>query len=230
VWGLDPAALAVSRDVQVLQCDACSQEHTGVRDDVAGLVGAPCLRYRCEGTLTEAQETADAELRTYYQKLYDRTELGRVRAAEHTGLLVPRRPRGPRDRPSRSAPRPERPQHALVHAHPGDGHRHRRPVGHACSCRCRPRTASYLQRIGRAGRKTGNALILTITMAAAPTIRYFFGDPRGGHGRVRSNPPGCYLDAPAHPRAPGPRVLHRSRGRADGGRPRGRPAGPPCAR
>jgi DEAD/DEAH box helicase domain-containing protein len=58
-----------------------------------------------------------------------------------------------------------------------------------------PTPASYLQRIGRAGRKTGNALILTIT-SIRPHDRYFFETPEEAMaGRV--DPPGCYLDAPA---------------------------------
>jgi DEAD/DEAH box helicase domain-containing protein len=159
---------------------------------VAGLVGAPCLRYRCEGTLTEAQETADAELRTYYQKLYDRTELGRVRASEHTGLLE----RGDREALETSfkvPPRPDAPN--MLSCTPtlemgidiGD-------LSATMLLSVPPSTASYLQRIGRAGRKTGNALILTISMAR-PHDLHFFGDPEAAMaGPV--NPPGCYLDAP----------------------------------
>ena len=58
-----------------------------------------------------------------------------------------------------------------------------------------PSTSSYLQRIGRAGRKTGNALVLTFT-TVKPHDLYFFDDPEAAMaGAV--DPPGCYLDAPA---------------------------------
>ena len=56
-----------------------------------------------------------------------------------------------------------------------------------------PEPANYLQRIGRAGRRDGNALVGTLVTGTAHDL-YFFSDPREMlQGQV--NPPGCYLDA-----------------------------------
>uniref|UniRef100_UPI0037DA5432 DUF1998 domain-containing protein n=1 Tax=Vulcanococcus sp. TaxID=2856995 RepID=UPI0037DA5432 len=54
---------------------------------------------------------------------------------------------------------------------------------------------NYLQRIGRAGRRDGNAMVGTLVTGTAHDL-YFFSDPREMlQGQV--NPPGCYLDAAA---------------------------------
>ena len=58
-----------------------------------------------------------------------------------------------------------------------------------------PGQASYLQRIGRTGRRDGNSLNLTVANARAHDL-YFFADPRemiAGHVEA----PGIFLDAPA---------------------------------
>jgi DEAD/DEAH box helicase domain-containing protein len=58
-----------------------------------------------------------------------------------------------------------------------------------------PEPANYLQRIGRAGRRDGNAMVGTLVTGTAHDL-YFFADPREMlQGQV--NPPGCYLDAAA---------------------------------
>jgi len=62
-------------------------------------------------------------------------------------------------------------------------------------CSIPPTTASYLQRIGRAGRATGTALIISI-VNQKPHDLFFFARP---HEMIKGdiNPPGCWLDASA---------------------------------
>src|SRR5690606_4162048 len=61
-------------------------------------------------------------------------------------------------------------------------------------CSVPPSTASYLQRVGRAGRSTGNALVLTFASSQQHDL-HFYDDPMAVmDGAIR--PPGCYLDAP----------------------------------
>ena len=137
-----------------------------------------------------------AELRasqTYYRRFYERGELGRVWAAEHTGLLE-REDREELESDFKEGHRPDAPN--LLSCTPtlemgidiGD-------LSATMLMSVPPSTSSYLQRIGRAGRKTGNALVLTFTQAT-PHDLHFFDDPEAAMaGTV--DPPGCYLDAPA---------------------------------
>ena len=56
-------------------------------------------------------------------------------------------------------------------------------------CSVPPSTASYLQRVGRAGRATGNALILTFASTQQHDL-HFYGEPEAAMaGSIR--PPGC---------------------------------------
>jgi DEAD/DEAH box helicase domain-containing protein len=58
-----------------------------------------------------------------------------------------------------------------------------------------PTQASYLQRVGRAGRRDGNALTVTVANAASHDL-YFYAEPEGMMaGRVET--PGVFLNASA---------------------------------
>ncbi len=65
----------------------------------------------------------------------------------------------------------------------------------AILCSVPPAQANYLQRIGRAGRRDGNALVLTVA-GARPHDQYFFAEP-GEMMEGEVTPPGVFLDAPA---------------------------------
>ena len=130
---------------------------------------------------------------TYYRRFYERGELGRVFAHEHTGLLE-REVREDVEEDFKERHRPDAPN--LLSCTPtlemgidiGD-------LSATMLLSVPPTTASYLQRVGRAGRKTGNALVLTFT-TVRPHDLYFFDDPEAAMaGPIE--PPGCYLDAPA---------------------------------
>ncbi len=191
-WGLDPRALTIGRQSQELRCGTCGYELAVPSGDAFDVSHAPCLRYRCDGMLVPSDDVPESRAHSYYKRFYERAALSRVWAAEHTGLL---------DRESREEVEIQFQK------------RYRSDAPNMLSCTptlemgidigdlsatllmsVPPTPASYLQRIGRAGRKTGNALVLTIT-SSKPHDRYFFETPEEAMaGRV--DPPGCYLDAP----------------------------------
>jgi DEAD/DEAH box helicase domain-containing protein len=190
-WALRPEALRAVRDPAALRCDVCSHTVARIEGSADDLLDAPCLRFRCPGHL-RARSAEETRERTYYRRFYERGELGRVWASEHTGLLE-RDDRESLEEDFQDRHRPDAPN--LLSCTPtlemgidiGD-------LSATMLLSVPPSTSSYLQRIGRAGRKTGNALVLTFT-TVTPHDLYFFDDPEAAMaGSV--DPPGCYLDAP----------------------------------
>jgi DEAD/DEAH box helicase domain-containing protein len=129
----------------------------------------------------------------YYQDRYKKGALRRVVASEHTGLLA-----------TREREDLERNFAAMQHADDpniltctstlemgidiGD-------LSSTMLCSVPPNTASYLQRIGRAGRATGTALIVSF-VNQKPHDLFFYARPAEMlNGKVE--PPGCWLDASA---------------------------------
>ncbi len=129
----------------------------------------------------------------YYQDRYRKGALRRVVASEHTGLLET-------DEREKVESRFKRRSHEddpnvltctstlEMGIDIGD-------LSTAMLCSIPPDTASYLQRIGRAGRATGTALIVSV-VNQRPHDLFFYARPvEMLKGKV--DPPGCWLDASA---------------------------------
>lgn len=187
-WAVEPSALLLTPRTVSLRCDACHDQQTAPQAQQQQWLGAACLTYRCPGHYAPDPRPD----RHYYQNLYSRGQVERIFSHEHTGLL---------DRQTREEVENQfKTQYKadavnLLAATPtlemgidvGD-------LSGTMACSVPPATANYLQRIGRAGRATGNSLILTLANAR-PHDLYFFEDPlQMIDGGV--TPPGCFLNAP----------------------------------
>lgn len=191
-WGIQPDALVVSREHAFRLCDVCGYEQPTVSGSVGDPLGMPCPRYRCSGHLQKPSAERESRSQGYYRRYYERKQLGRVWSAEHTGLLE-RSDREDLELAFKQRPRPDAPN--MLSCTPtlemgidiGD-------LSATMLCSVPPNTANYLQRVGRAGRSTGNALILTFASSQQHDL-HFYDDPMAVmDGAIR--PPGCYLDAP----------------------------------
>ncbi|MGM7698485.1 DEAD/DEAH box helicase [Microbacterium sp. A84] len=183
-----PVSLADLKSGAVrLVCDVCQNPITGTREVVDSLSDGPCFSARCPGTL----HPAPAE-ENYYRTLYDAGQMRRVVAREHTSLL---------DGPTRlayengfkSAEADPSAPNVLV-ATPtlemgidiGD-------LSTVILAGIPRSVASYLQRVGRAGRLTGNALSVAAVTGRGDQLPRM-GDPLSViNGAVR--PPATFLDA-----------------------------------
>ncbi|RDS67244.1 DEAD/DEAH box helicase [Streptomyces sp. M7] len=213
VYGLQPGHIQVRLldDAVVnkafVACEDCGWQQVVVPERRTRWYGHPCPRYRCKGRLTAPQpdlsvtglEAARHDRpvrerdyrRDYYRRLYLTGGTFRVVTAEHTGML--------------SRPERERAERAFK-----AGTHYTDPNVLSCtptlelgidigdlsaillgSLPAGP--ANYVQRAGRAGRRTGNALVVAFGGRRARDL-YYLDQPREMiAGTIL--PPGCYLSA-----------------------------------
>jgi DEAD/DEAH box helicase domain-containing protein len=184
---LDPGSLVLCTKLALLGTDGAKRPLIVPADEAERLIGMPSL------DATGDRYDRTSEVQSQGALRLTRSDLRRVIAAEHTGLL---------ERPDREAlelrfkskqPRPW--YENLLSATPtlemgvdiGD-------LSQVMLCSMPPNQASFLQRIGRAGRVDGNAVMVTLADGASPHDQYFFEAPQEMlAGAV--NPPGIFLKA-----------------------------------
>ncbi|VEH92222.1 ATP-dependent helicase (plasmid) [Tsukamurella tyrosinosolvens] len=188
IYGLRPESITLHTDgVTRMACPTCHHTQPTVRARAADWEGAPCPRMRCTGILSEIA-VPDTD---FYRNLYRGGRIRRIVSAEHTGLLArdDREEIETRFKVGGSASDPN-----ILACTPtlelgidiGD-------LSTVALASLPRSTAGYLQRVGRAGRSTGNAFALA-AVPTSPRDLYYFAQPE--HllaGEVM--PPGAYLEA-----------------------------------
>jgi len=185
VWGLNPALWHVATQVLDVACRSCQHRLPVASRQLHWMIGLKCLRQGCSGE---------------YQAPREQSRPGQYRAAprrlipsEHTGLMDGET----RHRVEQSFIEGRNAWDVnLLSATPtlemginiGD-------LSSVLLCSVPPAHANYLQRIGRAGRRDGNALAVTIATGHRHDL-YFYADPEEMMaGQV--SPPGVFLKAMA---------------------------------
>ncbi|TXD33785.1 DEAD/DEAH box helicase [Lujinxingia vulgaris] len=189
LWGFGMDALRVTRNVALLKEQTSGSVVAVAEHEAQSWLGAPAL-----GPMGGGHAPFEGEHDAYYRALYRGGEVSRIVAREHTGLL---------ERPVREDVEQRFKSRDgklwdpnLLSCTPtlemgidvGD-------LSTAILCSVPPSQANYLQRIGRAGRRDGNALLLTLAGARDHDI-YFFLEPEemiAGHVAT----PGVFLNASA---------------------------------
>ncbi|MFG2412104.1 DEAD/DEAH box helicase [Streptomyces goshikiensis] len=204
VYGLQPGHIEVRRLADDLVADAtahcprCFWEQTVHPDLADQWHGQPCPRYRCGGLLSTGRDLATGMRQRdftedFYRRMYREAGVFTINTAEHTGTL---------SRAKREAVEKAFRDGTDVH--------YANPQVLSCTPTLElgidigdlsavilgslPKgPANYIQRVGRAGRSTGNAYLLTM-VDRGPRDRYYLEDPRMMiAGEIQ--PPGCYLSA-----------------------------------
>jgi DEAD/DEAH box helicase domain-containing protein len=187
VIALNPDALVLETELSRLVSPQGKRSLVIPADSVEALLGMPCLDASQE-KYTEAREA-----RGWVAAQYSRGDLRRVFSAEHTGLLKREQRETLELRFKAKDPHPW--YENLLSATPtlemgvdiGD-------LSSVLLCSVPPSQASYLQRIGRAGRRDGNAVTTTLADGASPHDLYFFEDTEEMLlGEIA--PPGIFLKA-----------------------------------
>jgi ATP-dependent helicase YprA (DUF1998 family) len=178
-------ALRAGRNLLV--CDVCHAQQPGTAAVVDQLDGAPCLLVRCPGRLTREPRPDN-----YYRNLYASTDMRRIVAREHTSLLDDDTRLRYENGFKHGQTDPSAPNVLVATPTLEMGI----DIGDlsAVFLASLPRTvASYLQRIGRAGRLTGNALSLAFVTGRGEQLPRLEDPLSVINGRVRS--PATYLSA-----------------------------------
>jgi hypothetical protein len=172
----------------LLTCLVCRSAVPGTSRVVDELEGQPCFVVRCTGRL--ARTSARPE--NFYRRLYQASDVTRVVAREHTSLLDDKTRLEYEDQFRSSSELPQAPN--VLVATPtlemgidiGD-------LSTVMLASLPKSVASYLQRVGRAGRLTGSALNLAFVSGRGEQLPRL-GDPLSViNGQVR--PPATYIDA-----------------------------------
>ncbi|WP_349826869.1 DEAD/DEAH box helicase [Brevibacterium litoralis] len=194
VFGLPASRIRLFRgdDVEggeawVLRCTVCSTEWPAGPRTVEHLDGSLCMMVSCSGRMVT--ETAP---RSFYRDLYTSPGMRRIVAREHSSILEATVRKEYEDGFKRKDQSPADPNVLVATPTLEMGI----DIGDLSTVvlASLPRTvASYVQRVGRAGRKTGNALDLTFVQGRGETLPKI-GDPTSViNGSVQ--PPATYLDA-----------------------------------
>ena len=184
---VNPAALVLETEVVRLVSAQGKRGLTVPKASAAILLGMPCL------DAPQERYTEMVKAGGWMARRFSRSDLRRVFSAEHTGLLQRDQREALELRFKAKVPHPW--YENLLSATPtlemgvdiGD-------LSSVLLCSVPPNQASYLQRIGRAGRRDGNAFTTTLADGASPHDLYFFEDINEMlHGEVV--PPGIFLKA-----------------------------------
>ncbi len=184
---LKPEALFVSADIRKYSCQRCGHTlHLASQSFAPG--GAKCMVYRCTG---EYRENPAGIEENYYQMVYNRQRSPRIYAAEHTGILERK------DRENKERSFKERPKfnslNALVATSTLEMGIDVGDLDVAMNTSVPPMPANFLQRVGRAGRASGSALLVNFSLNQPHDLFYYEGPTEMMEGTVST--PGCYLDA-----------------------------------
>ncbi|MCR5833161.1 MAG: DEAD/DEAH box helicase [Selenomonadaceae bacterium] len=191
IYSLNKNRVYVSNEVKQMRCDECGAIYAIAAANEEFWKDAPCMRIDCVGHLHEEKSASV----NYYEKLYGNGDLERINAREHTGLLT----RGDREEVEKDFKRKEDRKlwdPNILSCTPtlemgidiGD-------LSTVILCSMPPTQNQFLQRIGRAGRKDGNSLAITVANAQ-PHDAYFYEEPEDMISGAVS-PPTIFLRATA---------------------------------
>jgi DEAD/DEAH box helicase domain-containing protein len=185
-YAINPNVIYVENKVANHVCDICgSKLFVADSDEIS--INTKCLDYTCTGTYSLIEKTKP----NYYQLVYNRNQSPRIYASEHTGILERK------DRETKEIDFKERPRYnslnAIVATSTLEMGIDIGTLNTAINNSVPPLTSNFLQRVGRAGRSSGSALIANFAQSKAHDL-FYFGEPKDMmEGEIAT--PGCYLEA-----------------------------------
>ena len=193
-YGIEPVRVRLERAFddpaeksRNLECTVCRTVFPAASRTLNDLDGANCLLVGCAGTLQ-----AGTVARNFYRDLYTSAQMTRIVAREHSSMLDTDERKAFEDGFKRGSDDPSAPNVLVATPTLEMGI----DIGDLSTVMLGslPETvASYVQRVGRAGRLTGNALNLAVVGSTSTELRTIHDPLSIINGSVQ--PPATYLDA-----------------------------------
>ena len=185
-YAIEPSIIFVENNVSTRVCDTCGSKLFVAASDVISSQ-TKCLDYTCKGTYNQLLKSKP----NYYQLVYNRILSPRIYASEHTGILERK------DRENKEIDFKERPRYnslnTIVATSTLEMGIDIGTLNTAINNSVPPLTSNFLQRVGRAGRTSGSALITNFAQSKAHDL-FYYGEPKDMmEGEIAT--PGCYLEA-----------------------------------
>lgn len=185
-YAIEPSIIWIENKVDCHRCDTCgSQLHTAESDHIT--ISTKCLDYTCSGVYGEKESSKP----NYYQLVYNRNLSPRIYATEHTGILERK------DRENKEIDFRERPNfnslNAIVATSTLEMGIDIGTLNAAINNSVPPLPSNFLQRVGRAGRSSGSALITNFAQSKAHDLFYYEEPKDMMEGEIAT--PGCFLEA-----------------------------------
>ena len=184
---ISPSALLISDKVKHIHCYHCTSVMCVANEDEVS-ENTPCLEYKCQGKYTEVKRD---EIHKYYYNVYNRQLSPRIYSHEHTGIL---------DRQKRESieyqfksNEGKNSVNTLVATSTLEMGIDIGDLNVALNTSVPPMPSNFIQRVGRAGRKSGAALIIDFARNEYHDLFYYAEPKEMMQGKI--NTPGCYLSA-----------------------------------
>ena len=185
-FGINPNQLFVSKSIINYGCTECSST-LHIHDKNQSFEGASCLNYRCSGKYESFERTNF----NYYNLVYNRSNSPRIYSSEHTGVLERKVSENIeidfKERPKFNS------LNSLVATSTLEMGIDVGSLDSAINTSIPPLTSNFLQRVGRAGRSSGSALITNFSQGKEHDLYYFEDPMEMMDGDI--NTPGCFLNA-----------------------------------
>ena len=190
VWALRPDRFHVTIDTAVMHCRNSRRALVIPADETDLWTDVPCLDLATQDSYIASEPASP----TWAGRLYREADIHRIVSAEHTALVSREERDRLQERFAATDAAPWEPN--LLSATPtlelgvDIG-----ALSTVVMCSVPPAPVNYVQRTGRAGRRDGNAMALTVA-TGQPHDLYYYAEPMDMLGS-RVDPPGVFLNAPA---------------------------------
>jgi DEAD/DEAH box helicase domain-containing protein len=186
-YAIVPEAIIVENGVKIHECSACASTLYVAESDTL-TSQTKCLDYTCGSGIYQLKPRPRPN---YYQLVYNRNRSPRIYAAEHTGLLERK------DRENKEIDFKERPRfnslNAIVATSTLEMGIDIGTLNTALNNSIPPLTSNFLQRVGRAGRSSGSALIVNFAQSKPHDLFYYQEPSDMMEGDIAT--PACFLEA-----------------------------------